>query len=454
MTYLGLLAVAALIAANGFFVAAEFGLVAARRAAIEEVAARGSRRARAALHEMSNLSFMLSGAQLGITISSLVLGYIAEPALARLLRPVIHLFDLAESTSLAISLVAALIISTILQMIVGELAPKNLAVARPEETALAVAVPMRLYSIAFRPAIWVFDSAAGLLSRLVGVEPREELLGGYTPDELARIIEASTDEGSLSEEKAQLLLRAVELGERRVSEIMVPRPDVVWLPADDPIGTLRDTARGTGYSRFPVRGEDDDDVVGSVHIKDLLRLPPERAESATVADITHEALVVPESHTLRRLLADLRARQRTFAVVVDEFGGTAGIVTLEDVLEALVGDIADEFDPQTPSLRRLGVGRYVIPGRMRIGRVEEVLGTELAEGDFETVAGFVIDGLGHIPRPGEWIRHDGWRFIVLGLDGNRVTEVLLEREDEDTPASAAPGTVSPHGRQDERSESA
>lgn len=452
MTYLGLLAVAALVVANGFFVAAEFGLVAARRAAIEERAAKGSRRARAALHEMSNLSFMLSGAQLGITITSLVLGYVAEPALAHLLRPVIHLFNLSESTTLAISLGAALIVSTVLQMVVGELAPKNLAVARPEETALAVAVPMRFYSVAFRPVIWVFDSAAALLSRLVGIEPREELLGGYTQDELARIIEASTEEGSLSEEKAQLLLRAVELGERRVSEIMVARPDIVWLRADDPIDALRDTARGTGYSRFPVCGEDDDDVVGSVHIKDMLMLTPQ-VESATVADVAHEALVVPESHTLRRLLADLRARQRTFAVVVDEFGGTAGIVTLEDVLEALVGEIADEFDPETPALRRLGVSRYVIPGRMRIGRVEEVLGTELAEGDFETVAGFVIDGLGHIPRAGEWVRHDGWRFVVLGLEGNRVTEVLLEREDEDTPASAAPGTVTPPGPQDEHSES-
>ncbi|MDQ3932828.1 MAG: hemolysin family protein [Actinomycetota bacterium] len=452
MTYLGLLAVAALVVATGFFVAAEFGLVAARRAAIEERAARGSRRARAALHEMSNLSFMLSGAQLGITITTLVLGYIAEPALAHLLRPVIHLFNLSESTTLGISLAAALVISTILSMIVGELAPKNLAVARPEATALAVAVPMRVYSIAFRPAIWLFDSAAAVLSRLVGIEPREELFGGYTPDELARIIEASTEEGSLSEEKAQLLLRAVELGERRVSEIMVPRPDIVWLGADDPVDVLRHTARTTGYSRFPVRGEDDDDVVGSVHIKDLLKLSSEQAESATVADIAHEALVVPESHTLRRLLADLRARQRTFAVVVDEFGGTAGMVTLEDVLEALVGDIVDEFDPETPALRRLGVGRYVIPGRMRTGRVEEVLGTELAGGDYETVAGFVIDALGHIPRPGEWVRHDGWRFIVLGLDGNRVTEVLLEREDEDAPPSAAPGTVTPQERQDERSE--
>ncbi|MFN2556015.1 MAG: hemolysin family protein, partial [Nitriliruptorales bacterium] len=381
----------------------------------------------------------------------LVLGYIAEPALAHLLRPVIRLFNLSQSTTLGISLAGALIISTILSMIVGELAPKNLAVARPEETALAVAVPMRAYSIVFRPAIWVFDSAAALLSRLVGIEPREELLGGYTPDELARIIEASTEEGSLSEEKAQLLLRAVELGERRVSEIMVPRPDIVWLRASDTIDVLRETARATGYSRFPVRGDSDDDIVGTVHIKDILKLTPEQAATATVADITHEALVVPESHTLRRLLADLRARQRTFAVVVDEFGGTAGIVTLEDVLEALVGDIADEFDPETPALRRLGVGRYVIPGRMRVGRVEEVLSTELAEGDFETVAGFMIDELGHIPRPGEWVRHDGWRFIVLGLDGNRVTEVLLEREDEETPASAAPGTVTPA---EERSEPA
>lgn len=450
----GLFLVAVLVAANAFFVAAEFGLVTANREAIE-ARARRNRTARIALTEMRRLSFMLSAAQLGITASSLLLGYIAEGAFASIFRPVLRLFALSEASTLGVSLTAALVVSTVLQMVVGELVPKNVAVSHPEKTALALAVPMRMYTIAFGWLIRFFDSIAGAISRLLGAEPQEELVGGYTPDEITRIIEASSEEGSLSEEKAQLLIRAVELGERRVSEIMVPRPDIVWLEADAAVEALRQVARRTGYSRFPVRGDSEDDVVGTVHIKDLLALTPERATTAKVGDLTHDALVVPESHSLRRLLSDLRSRHRTFAVAVDEYGGVAGIVSLEDVLEALVGDIADEFDPQTPALRRLGVGRYVIPGRMRIGRVEELLGTEISEGDFETVAGFVIERLGHIPRPGEWVDHDGWRLMVIGVEGNRVSEILLERRpDAGEPRPTGPSPGSAMAVLDERGEDA
>lgn len=426
---LGLLLVVILVAVNGFFVAAEFSLVSANRQAIDELAEQGSRRARAARAEMSRLSFMLSGAQFGITVSSLLLGYVAEPAFAGILRPVTTAFGLPERTALGVSLVVALFVSTVFQMVVGELAPKNLAISVPQRTALAVAVPTRIYSVVFGPIIRLFDSSANVLSRLVGVEPQAELLGGYSADEFARIIEASSEEGQLPEEKATLLLRAVELGERRISEIMVPRPDVEWLHVDAPLDALRGSARRTGYSRFPVRGNGEDDVVGTVHIKDLLDVDVDRRADATVRDIVYEALVVPESHTIRRLLRDLRARHRTFAVVVDEYGSVAGIVTLEDVLEAIVGEIEDEFDPGTPSVRRIGVGRYLLPGRMRVARLEELTATELDDGDFETVAGFIIDRLGHIPAEGETVEEAGWRFHVTGVEGNRVTELTLERQD-------------------------
>ncbi len=184
-------------------------------------------------------------------------------------------------------------------------------------------------------------------------------------------------------------------------------------------------------------GKDEDDVVGTAHIKDLLDLDPEKRATASIGALSYEALIVPESHTLRRLLTDLRRHHRTFAVVVDEFGSVAGIVTLEDVLESIVGDIEDEFDPGTPALRRLGVGRYLVPGRMRIGRLEEVLGEDLA-GDYETVAGFLIDRLGHIPRAGELVEHPHWRFVVVGVEGNRVTEIMLEPRPEAEPAAASP----------------
>ncbi|HEX2028700.1 MAG TPA: hemolysin family protein [Nitriliruptorales bacterium] len=435
----GLLVVTLLVLATAFFVAAEFAIVTARRPVVEELADDGSRSARAALHAMRNLSFVLSGAQLGITITTLVLGYLAEDAFAAVLRPVIELVGLPERSALGVSLTAALVLSTVLSMVVGELAPKNLAIARPESTALTVALPLRVYSFVFGPAIRLFDASANAITRRFGAEPQHELLGGYDAEELAMIIEASSEEGQLDEEKAQLLLRAVELGERRVSEVMVPRPDVAWLQADQPLAALREASRRTGHSRFPVYGSDEDDVVGTVHIKDLLDVPAERAPTATIADIVYEALVVPESRTLRQLLGDLRQRHRTFAVVVDEYGGVAGIVTLEDVLEELVGDIEDEFDPASQLLRRVGTGRYLVPGRLRVDRLEQVLGTEVGEGDFETVAGFVIERLGHIPAPGECVDHDGWRLVVQRVEGNRVTEVLLER----VPGPAGADGVAP-----------
>ncbi len=429
---LGLLVVAALITANAFFVASEFGLVAARRPTIEERAEAGSPRARAALREMRSISFMLSGAQLGITLSSLLLGYVAESAFQRVLAPLIALFGLPERTALIVSLGAALAISTVLQMVVGELAPKNVAIARPEATALAVAPLMRAYSVLFGPLIHLFDGSANVVTRWLGREPQEELLAGYTPDELARVVQASSEEGSLSEQQAELLLRAVELGERRVSEVMVARPDVAWLDADDPVDALREASRRTGYSRFPVRGDEPDDLVGTVHIKDLLRLDlDEGGDDVRLGELADDALVVPESHSLRRLLADLRQSRRTFAAVVDEYGGLAGIVTLEDVLEELVGDIEDEFDPDVPALRRLGAGRLVVPGRFRVARLEELTGITVEEGDYDTVAGLVISMLGRIPKAGESVELDGWRFVVVGLDGNRIVEVLLERAEPD-----------------------
>ncbi len=425
----GLALVAALIAANAFFVAAEFSLVAARRPVIEERAEAGSRAARLALAEMRDVSFMLSGAQLGITVSSLLLGYVAESAFARVLGPVIALFGLPQRTALAVSLASALAVSTVVQMVVGELAPKNLAIARPERTALALALPLRAYRSVFAPVIRFFDEASNRVTGWLGYEPTEELLAGYAPDELARVIQASTEGGSLPDETAELLLRAVELGERRVSEVMVPRPDVAWVAADDPVSAVRDASRQTGFSRFPAHGESEDEVVGTIHIKDLLTVAADEHDTRPIRELADEALVVPESHTLRRLLTDLRQHRRTFAVVVDEYGGVAGIVTLEDVLESIVGEIEDEFDREVPALRRLGAGRVVVPGRLRVDRLERLLDSEVPEGDYETVAGFVIDRLGRIPSAGEHVDLGRWRFTVVDVEDNRVVEVLLHRRE-------------------------
>lgn len=426
---LGLLLVAALIAANGLFVAAEFALVSVRRPVVEDLASGGDRRARVVTRELSDLSFALSSAQFGITLTSLLVGYIAERTIGdTVIRPLLDLVGLPESAALGVAVTGAFLVSTVTQMVAGELFPKNLAISRPLGVARAVTPMTRSFGIVFGPIIRVFHAAAEVVARrLFRVELAEELEGGHSLDELSRIIAASGEEGSLSDEQTELLQRAVGLGGTRVSEVMVPRPDVVWLTADDTLADLRATARRTGHSRFPVRGDTEDDVIGTVHVKDLLATPMDVHGHTLVTDVAVPMLAVPESEPLRQLLTDLRREQRTFAVVVDEYGGTAGIVTVEDVLEVLVGEIEDEFDRDGHTVRRIGAGRHLVSGVLRVERLSELLGLDLPEGEYETIAGFVLDQLGHIPDPGERVRYDGWELEVTRVDGVRITEVAIRR---------------------------
>ncbi len=423
----GLLLAAALIAANGLFVAAEFALVSLRRPNVEHLASGGDRRARLVVRELSEVSFALSSAQFGITATSLLLGYVAEQAVGdTLIRPLLGAFSLPEESALVVTVGAAFVLSTGLQMLLGELFPKNLAIARPQPVALAVVPLTRAFGIALGPIIRVFDrSAKALTERVFRVEVASELEGGHSLDEFARIIAASGRDGSLSPAQTQLLRRAVELGDRRVGEVMVPRPDVVWLPATASLADLRALAEATGYSRFPIHGEHEDDVLGSVHVKDLLAVPPDEYAVTRVLDVAVPLLAVPESGPLRRLLADFRRGHRTAALVVDEHGGTAGIVTLEDVLEALVGEIEDEFDEADPKVRRLGSGHTVVDARLRLERVRDLFGQELPEGEYETLAGFVLDQLGHIPEPGEVISHGRLEITVASVEGTRITYLSI-----------------------------
>jgi CBS domain containing-hemolysin-like protein len=433
--YVGLLLVAVLIAANGAFVAAEFALVSVRRPVVEDLAGQGNRRAQIVVRELSDLSFALSAAQFGITATSLLVGYLAERAIGdTIIRPLLDLVGLPAGAALGIAVTGAFLLSTITQMVLGELFPKNLAISRPLGVSMAVTPATRGFGILFGPVIRVFDRSAVRVARAVfRVEHAMELEGGHSLDELARIIAASGEEGSLSVAQAQLLRRAVELGDTRVSEVMVPRPDVVWLTAEDTLADLRERARRTGHSRFPVHAGREDDVLGSVHVKDLLTVPGEEHRVTPVTEVVSSMLAVPESEPLRRLLADLRREQRTFALVVDEYGGTAGIVTVEDVLEQLVGDIEDEFDRRGHAVRRIGAGRHLLRGSLQLDRVAELFGVELPEGEYETVAGFVLDRLGHIPEPGERVAFDGWELTVTRVEGVRITELALRRLLEPAP---------------------
>lgn len=424
-TGLGLAAL--LIVMNGLFVAAEFSLVSLRRTAAEERAEQGDRRARVVLRELRSLSFALSSAQFGITATSLLLGFIAERAIGdTVIRPALETLGIPGGATLGVTTALAFLLSTVTQMVLGELFPKNLAISRPLGVALAVTPVTRLFGIVLGPIIRVFDrSAEQVTQRVFRVEVAQELEGGHSLGELSRIVTASGREGSLSGAQTTLLQRAIELGEVRAGQVMVPRPDVVWLDADETLADLRRRARDTGFSRFPVHGSTEDDVHGTVHVKDLLGRTPEEQQRTLVAAVVQPATIVPESQPLRRLLADMRRQHRTFAVVVDEFGGTAGIVTVEDVLEVLVGDIRDEFDRGGTDVRALPAGRHVVAGTVRVEQLAELLEVELPDGPYETVAGFVIEELGRLAEVGDVCTFGDVRFEVTATDGVRLTEVTV-----------------------------
>ena len=425
-TALGLLAVLALILGTGYFVAAEFAFVATRRNRIEELAAGGDRRASRALGVLKQLSFMLSGAQLGITVTSLAVGFIAEPTIGRLLEPLLRAAGLGEPAVTGVSLTLAFLIATTLGMVLGELAPKNLAIAEPDRFALALAGSTALYTRLASPIIKLFDGASNVLLRTVGIEPIEELSTAVSAEELEYIIGESTRGGSLDVTTAALLSRALEFRSLRAGDAMVPRGHVDFVPAAATGAVLRQRAIETGHSRFPVTGDNGlDDVVGVVQAQDLLRVPFDSRDTTLVRTLIKPALAVPESTPLGPLLADMRRSHTQLAVVVDEYGGTAGIVTLEDIVEELVGNIQDEHDPAEPMVRRLPDGSFVVPGSWRLDEVERGTGIQLPEGDYESVGGLLMDRLGRVVEVGDVVKARGVTLFVETMDGLAAGSVRL-----------------------------
>lgn len=432
----GVLVAALLIALNAFFVAAEFSLVAVDRDRVEKLTGGGGRdgrRARRVAGALRKLSFNLSGAQFGITVSSLLLGFVAEPTAARLLRPVLG------SMPPGASVVLALGIATILQMVVGELVPKGIAIARPLRTSLALAGPVSWYGTAFGPVIRVLDGAADRTVRRLGVEPAEELRSVRSRDEIALLIESSGAEGTLDADAADLLTRTIRFGRLTAAATLVPRLAMATLPADGSVADLVRVAVETGHSRFPVIGEGLDDVVGVAHAKDALRVPIAERATTPLADVVRAPFFIPEGRDLESLLTEMRAGGMPLAVVVDEYGGVAGLVTLEDLLEELVGDIEDEhdavvagvtLDPDAPT--------RVVGGILHLDEVEEITGLAVPTGPYETIAGFIVDRLGHLATPGERVVHEGWVMEVLEVDRHRIASVRITRPPSGrSPASAA-----------------
>jgi CBS domain containing-hemolysin-like protein len=420
-------AVVLLILINAFFVAGEFAIVAVDRSLVERRARDGERAARRILNSLRNLSFELSGAQLGITATSLVLGAIAEPAVASLIEPLLLAVRfIPEETSLTISVLLTLVLATGFQMVFGELVPKNLAIARPYRSAVWFGIPMQVVNRVLRRLILLLNSSANWTVRRLGIEPREELAGVRSMEELELMIRSSGEEGRLDDEEMELLTRAITFTEKVAADAMVPRVSVVGLSRHDSIAELRRTSAATGHSRFPVFGEDLDDIVGVVHVKDSIAVPASRIPVTPVGEIAQAALQVPESSSLENLLSELQRAGRGMAVVVDEYGGTAGVVTIEDLLEEIFGDIEDEYDLEPEPDE--GVQEIeVLSGLLHRHEVEEIVGFEWAEGRYETLGGFLVSRLGRFPQVGEMVRVGDTSFEILAMDGHRVDQVRVTR---------------------------
>lgn len=431
-TLLPLVAFVLLTAGNAFFVVAEFALVTVDRAEIDQRAAAGDRRAGTVRKALRELSFQLSGAQLGITITALLTGYLAEPALAKLFSPVLR--SIAGDRTELVTPLLALVLATLLSMLFGELVPKNAALARPLPAALATAAPMRTFSIVCKWLIRALNNSANWLVRRLGVEPQEELASARSAEELGLLAAISAQAGALPPETAMLLQRTIRFGDKRAAEAMTPRVDVVALRASATVAELLALAQRTGRTRFPVYEDTLDLVTGVVGVPDALGVPLARRAGTTVAAVAREPVYVPESLDLDNVLAALRGADADLAIVVDEYGGTDGVVTVEDLVEELVGEIADEFDPAVvPDSERVeltvpgGERAVLVDGVRRADELAEQTGFRLPEGPYETLAGFLLARLGHIPVAGETVAEQGYEFTVVEVDRHRIEQVRVLR---------------------------
>jgi CBS domain containing-hemolysin-like protein len=430
----------ALVLATALFVAAEFAFVATGRHRLEERAHAGDRRATHALAVQRRLSFMLSGAQLGITIAALLLGVIAEPTIARALTPILEWVGLDPTTARGIGVVTALLLATGIAMVFGELAPKNLAIAQPEAVALHLARPTAWSLRIAAPLIRLFDELSNRTLRAVGIEPVAELDQAVTADELEVIIAESGRVGSLTADQTGLLQRVLGFRGLRASDIMVPRPDVVAVHAAATCTDLAALATASGLSRFPVIGADLDDIHGVVVAKDVLAVPADQRTTTPVYGLITPPLAVPESALLSPLLRDLRAAHSQLALVVDEHGGVTGIATLEDLVEELVGDIRDEYDRVLPTPRVQRDGSYVVPGSWRPDECERDTGIPLPAGDYETLSGLIMAHLGRVPAVGDEVETPHAVLRVEALRGFAVDSIRIIDRPASDPAPRDPST--------------
>ncbi|WP_227354566.1 hemolysin family protein [Haladaptatus salinisoli] len=427
-----------LVFMNGLFVAAEFAFVRIRPTRVRALVDEGRRSAKLVEEATRNLDDYLAVCQLGITLSSLGLGWIGEPAVAALIEPVLGSFLPASAIHVA-AVALGFGFITFLHVVFGELAPKTFAIQEAERIALVVAPPMKFFYYAFVPGIIVFNGTANFFTRLVGVSPAAETEEVHTEEDVRMVLSKSQEQGHIDTEEAEMIESVFEFGDTVAREIMVPRPDVETVSASMPLETLRSVAAEGSHTRYLVLdGETGEQPTGFVHVKDVLRVTESGESASTAHDIAREILVIPEDRRIDDLLAEFQDREIQMAVVIDEWGAFEGIVTVEDIVEEIVGDIRDEFDAeeQEPSIEKLDGGAYTMDGRVAIQTVNEVLGADFRSEDFETIGGLVLSRLGRAPEVGDSVEVDGYSLHVDRVDDNRIARVTVEgRTREETETS-------------------
>jgi CBS domain containing-hemolysin-like protein len=416
-----------LVVLNGFFVATEFAFVRIRSTSVDQLAAEGKAGADTLQDVMANLDNYLAVTQLGITLASLGLGWAGEPAVASLIEPVLGQLLPANLLHLVAFAIGFSFI-TFLHVVFGELAPKTIAIAEAERLSLLVAPPMKLFYYLFYPGLVVFNGTANGFTRLIGIPPASETDETLEEREIRRVLARSSEEGHVETAEVEMIERVFDLDDTTVQTVMVPRPDVVAIPADASLSEIRETVLSAGHTRYPVVDTDDqDEVAGFIDVKDVLRAIETEGET-TAAELSRGLLMVPETATADDILLQFREEHQQMAAVIDEWGAFDGIVTIEDVVEAVVGDLRDDFDVEERehSIREVSAGRYDIDGSVPLTVVNEELGSTFESDGVETIGGLVLARLGEIPEPGDGVTADGYRIEVGTVEGARISTVLVE----------------------------
>ena len=414
-----------LVGLNGLFVAAEFSLVKVRKTRLAELAENGSGRAQTALDVASQLDAYLSACQLGITLASLGLGWIGEPAIAALIEPLFA--GIAGWNTLythTISIAIAFSIISLLHIVLGELVPKSLAIQKAESTALATAGFLKGFYWICYPIIWSLNGLANLVLRIWRIEPANEADLSHSEEELRMLVDASQKHGYLDKLEGKLLDNVFEFSDRNASEVMVPRQDMVCIFIHDTFEEILEVVKNYGHTRYLLCDDDKDHVLGLVHMRDILRLQEQSGEK-DINQIKRDILAVPEGMPISHLVQRMRSQHTHMAVVVDEFGGSAGLVTIEDMLEELVGEIYDEFELEQPNIQKLAEKEYMLNGRVLLEEVSELLKIELEEETVSTIGGYVFSRLGRKPVKGDSVYFDGFHFEVIEVIGYRITKVKV-----------------------------